>query len=93
MSELVLQRDDQLATRLSIVAREHYNGDPNAVVSDALRLLFLQPIRKDRRKIARLIDEIRAEVQAAGGVTEKEIDHLIKEYRQQKSGGNSPRYD
>lgn len=84
MPEFVLKLDDQLATRLSIVAQEHYNGDPNAVVSDALRLLFLQPIRKGRRKIARLIDEIRTEVQAAGGVTEKEIDHLIKEHRQQK---------
>ena len=45
---------------------------------------FVQPIRKDRRKIACLIDEIRTEVQATGGVTEKEIDHLIKKYRQQK---------
>ncbi len=84
MSELVLKLDDQLALRLSLVAQEQYDGDSNAVVSDALRLLFLQPIRKDRRKIARLIDEMRAEAQAAGGVTEKEIDHLIKEYRQQK---------
>jgi len=87
MSELVLKLDDQLATRLSILAQEHYDGDPNAVVSDALRLLFLQPIRKDRRKIVRLIDEIRAQVQAAGGVTEKKIDHLIREYRQQKGAG------
>jgi len=87
MAELVLRLDDQLAMRLSIVAQEQYDGDPNAVVSDALRLLFLQPLRKDRRKIARLIDEIRAEVQAAGGVTEKEIDYLIKEYRRQKRAG------
>ena len=87
MSELVLRLDDQLATRLSIIAQEQYDGDPNAVISDALRLLFLQPIRKDRRKIARLIDEMRAQVQAAGGVTEKKIDQLIKEYRQQKRVG------
>ena len=87
MSELVLRLDDQLATRLSVVAQEHYGGDPNAVVSDALRLLFLQPIRKDRRKIAHLIDEMRSQVQAAGGVTEKKIDHLIREYRQQKRAG------
>lgn len=87
MSELVLRLDDQLATRLSSIAQEQYDGDPNAVVSDALRLLFLQPIRKDRRKIARIIDEIRAEVQAAGGVPEKRIDQLIKKYRQQKRAG------
>lgn len=87
MSELVLKLDDQLASRLSIIAQEHYDGDQNAVVTDALRLLFLQPIRKDRRKIAHLIDEVRAEVQAAGGVTENEIDQLIKEYRQQKRAG------
>ncbi len=73
MSEIVMKLDDQLATRLSIVAQEHYDGDPNAVgaIGAMLRLLLLQPIRKDRRKIARLIDEIRAEVQAAGGVAEK----------------------
>lgn len=87
MAELVLKLDDQLASRLSLLAQEHYDGDQNAVISDALRLLFLQPIRKDRRRLARLIDEIRAEVRAAGGVAEKEIDRLIKEYRQQKSVG------
>jgi predicted transcriptional regulator len=87
MAELVLKLDDHLATRLSMIAQEQYDGDPNAVVSDALRLLFLQPIQKDRRKIAQLIDDIRVEVQAAGGVTEKEIDQLIKEYRQQKRAG------
>ena len=87
MSELVLKLDDQLATRLSVIAREHYDGDTNAVVSDALRLLFLQPIQKDRRKIAHLIDEIRAEVQAAGGVADSKIDRLIKEYRQQRRAG------
>ena len=87
MSELVLKLDDQIATRLSMVAQEQYDGDQNAVVTDALRLLFLQPIRKDRRKIAQLIDEIRAEVQAAGGVTEKEIDQRIKEYRRQNREG------
>ncbi len=49
MAELVLRIDEQLASRLSLVAREHYDGDQNAAISDALLLLFLQPIRKDRR--------------------------------------------
>lgn len=84
MAELTLKLDDQLAARLHSLAREHYNGDQDAVITDALRLLFLQPIRKDRRRLAQLIDEIRAEVQAAGGVTEQEIDHLVRQYRQQK---------
>jgi hypothetical protein len=84
MAELVLKLDDQLATRLSTTAQEQYNGDQNAIVSDALRLLFLQPIRRDRRRLAHLIDEIRAQVQAAGGVTEKQIDRLISEYRRHK---------
>lgn len=85
MAELVLKLEDQLATRLSRVAQEQYDGDQNAVVSDALRLLFLQPIRKDRRNMARLIDDIRAQVQAGGGVADKDIDRLITEYRQRKS--------
>ncbi len=87
MAELILKLDEELAIRLSTLAQEQYNGDPNAVVSDALRLLFLQPIRKDRRRLARLIDEMRAQVQAAGGATEKEIDRLIGEYRQRRRAG------
>lgn len=87
MTEMALKIEDHLAARLSKVAHEHYDGDQNAVVSDALLLLFLQPIRKDRRRLARLIDEIRDQVQAAGGVTEKDIDRLIAEYRQNKKNG------
>jgi len=84
MAELVLKVDDNLASRLSKVAREHYNGDQSAAVSDALLLFFLQPIRKDRRQLAHLIDEIRAQVHAAGGVTEKDIDRAIREFRQRE---------
>ncbi len=82
VAELTLKLDDQLATRLSSVAREHYEGDPNVVVSDALCLLFLQPIRKERRRVAKVIDEIRTHAQAAGGITEKEIDQAVAAYRQ-----------
>ncbi len=87
MAEMALKIEDHLAARLSKVAQEYYDGDQNAVVSDALLLLFLQPIRKDRRRLARLIDEVRGQVQAAGGVTEKDIDRLIAEYRQSKRAG------
>jgi hypothetical protein len=81
MSELVIRLDDQLASRLSEVVSEHYNGDQNSAVADALLFFFLQPIRKDRRRLARLIYEMREQVQAAGGVAEKDIARLIKEYR------------
>jgi hypothetical protein len=84
MAEMALKIEDHLAVRLSKVAREYYDGDQSAAIADALVLLFLQPIRKDRRRLARLIDEIRDQVHAAGGVTEKEIDRLIAEYRQSK---------
>lgn len=87
MTELVLTIDDHVASRLSKIAHEEYNGDQNAVISDALLLLFLQPIPKARREMAKLIYEIRTQVQAAGGITEDEIDHLIKQYRKKKRAG------
>jgi hypothetical protein len=87
MAELVLKIDDGIASRLSKLAHENYDGDQNAAVSDALLLLFFQPIRKERRQLARLIDEICGQVKAAGGVTEKDIDRLIAEYRQDKKTG------
>ncbi len=71
-------------SRLSKIAPEDYGGDQNTAVTDALLLLFLQPIRKDRRRLARLIYELREQVQAAGSVTEKDIDRLIDEYRERK---------
>ncbi|MCI0690673.1 hypothetical protein L0337_01555 [candidate division KSB1 bacterium] len=89
MAELVLKIDDGVASRLSKIAHENYDGDQNAVISDALSLLFLQPIRKERRQLARLIDEIRGQVEAAGGITEKDIDRLIVEYRQNKYPNSS----
>lgn len=85
MTELVLKVDDQIASHLSKIAQEEYGGDQNAVISDALLQLFLQPIRKDRRELAKLIYEIRTQVHSVGGVTDKEIDNLIKQYRKKKS--------
>jgi hypothetical protein len=87
MAELALKIEDYLVSRLSKVAKEQYDGDQNAAIADALLLLFLQPIRKDRRRLARLVYELREQVQAAGGVTEKDIDRLIREYRERKRAG------
>jgi hypothetical protein len=87
MAELALKIEDYLFSRLSKVANEQYDGDQNAVIADALLLLFLQPIRKDRRRLARLVYELREQVQAAGGVAEKDIDRLIREYRERKRAG------
>lgn len=84
MSELVIRLDEQLALQLSEIASHDYNGDQSAAISDALLLFFLQPLRKDRRRVAKLIFEMREQVQKAGGVSDKEITRLIKEYRQQK---------
>lgn len=67
MTELVLKIDDHIASRLSKIAEDEYNGDKNAVVADALLLLFLQSTPKERRELAKLIYEIRTQVQAAGG--------------------------
>lgn len=68
-------------SRLSKIAPEIF-GDQNATIADAL--LSLQPIRKDRRRLARLVYELREQVQTAGGVTEREIERLIREYRERK---------
>lgn len=84
MSELVIRLDEQLAAQLSELASHNYNGDQNAAISDALLLFFLQPLRKDRRRIARRIYEMREHAQKSGGVSESKIANLVKEYRQQK---------
>lgn len=81
MSEFVVRIDDQLASHLSRVAQERYNGDQDAAITDALMLLFLQPVQPERRRLAQLIYEIREQVQAAGGVTENDITRLVREYR------------
>jgi len=85
MTQLVLKVEDQIAFRLSKLAREEYHGDQSAAVSDALLLLFMQPIPKDRRDLAKLIYEIRTQVQSAGGVIEYQIGQFIKQYRRQKN--------
>jgi hypothetical protein len=72
-------------SRLSKIARKDYDRNKNAATNNAL--LSPQLIPKDRRRFARLICEIREQVQAAGGVAEKDIDRLIREYRERKRAG------
>jgi hypothetical protein len=62
-------------------------GDQIAALADALLLSFLPPIPKDCRRLARLVHELREQVQAAGGVTERDIERLIREYRERKRAG------
>jgi hypothetical protein len=55
MTELVFKVDDNLASRFSDFAKEKYDGDQNAALSEALLLLFLQPVgmraRTQKRKL------------------------------------------
>ncbi len=81
MSEIVIQLDDQLASRLSRVASEEFNGDKSAVISEALLLLFLQPIAPKRRKLAQSIYELREQARNSGGVSDQEISQLVHRYR------------
>ena len=87
MSEFTVRIDDLLASHLSRIAQERYAGDHNAAISEALLLLFLQPIQPERRRLAKLIFETRQQVRAAGGVTESEIARLVREYRKHKKAG------
>ena len=81
--EITLQLSPPLSESLKEVAEKRFKGNITAVLMAALDAYLNKDPRK-QRELKKLIDQIRQEVEARGGLDEKDLDRRIREYRRAK---------
>lgn len=81
--EVTLQLSPPLSESLRELANKQFKGNLEAVINVALEFYLDKNARK-RQQLKKLVREIQQEVQARGGIDEKDLDRRIREYRRVK---------
>ena len=84
MTELNIKVDDKLAKRFKELSSKKFHGDDSLAFEHALNTL-LSDEDLNMIRLEQIVEKIQDEIEAAGGVTEKEIDAYIAAYRREKS--------
>lgn len=78
--EVTLQLSPSLSESLKDIADKRFEGNLMAVLNAALEL-YLDTHAQRREQLKKVVQEIRREVEARGGLDEKDLDRRIREYR------------
>jgi hypothetical protein len=81
--EVTLQLSPPLSESLKEIADKRFEGNLTAVLNAALEL-YLGTQAQKREQLKKVVQEIRHEVEARGGLDEKDLDRRIREYRRAK---------
>jgi hypothetical protein len=83
MTELVLKVEDGLAEKFKQISLQKFQGDEAFAFEYAIKSLLSEKER-DMMRLEQIIEQIQDDIEAAGGMTDEEIDALILAYRRQK---------
>jgi len=83
MTELVLKIDENLAAKFREVSLQRFEGDDALTFELALKTL-LSNDELDMLRFEQIVEQIQDDIEAAGGMTDKEIDACIATYRKEK---------
>jgi hypothetical protein len=83
MTELKLKVDDIIAEKFKEVSLQRFEGDDALTFEIALKSR-LSNDELDLVRFEQIVGQIQDDIEAAGGMTEKEIDAYIATYRKEK---------
>lgn len=86
MTELVLKVEDILAEKFKEVSLQKFQGNDALAFEFALKSLLSEE-DLDMLRLEQIVEQIQDDIEAAGGMTGKEIDAYIAASRQQKLEG------
>ena len=81
--EITFELSPPLSKSIKEIANKQFKGNLTAVLNAALEFYLDKDARK-RQELKKLVREIQQEVQARGGIDEKDLDRRIREYRRAK---------
>ena len=83
MVEVTVQLTSPMSDSVREIANKQFEGSLPAVLNAALELYLNIQTRK-RQQLKKVVQQIRQEVEAQGGIDEEDLDRRIKEYRRTK---------
>lgn len=83
MVEVTVQLTHPMSDSIREIANKQFEGSLPAVLNAALELYLNTQARK-REQLKKVVQQIRQEVEAQGGIDEKDLEYRIKEYRRSK---------
>jgi hypothetical protein len=83
MVEVTVQLTSKMSDSVREIANKQFEGSLPAVLNAASELYLNIQTRK-REQLKKVVQQIRQEVEAQGGIDEEDLEHRIKEYRRTK---------
>lgn len=83
MIEVTLQLSTPMSSSIKEIANKQFEGSLSAVLQAALELYLNTQTRK-REQLKRIVQQIRDEVAAKGGIDEQDLESRIQDYRRKK---------
>ena len=83
MVEVTVQLASPMSDSVREIANKQFEGSLPAVLNAALELYLNIQTRK-RGQLKKVVQQIRQEVEALGGIDEEDLDQRIQEYRRIK---------
>lgn len=81
MTELVIKAEPQILDKFKSLSQQFYQGDDAAAFHEAVLALISLREKQDTTRLKAIIDKIRSDVEAGGGLTSAQIDQLVRESR------------
>jgi len=84
MAELVIKTEPDILDRFKILSQELYHGDETKTFNEAVLALISFQQRRDPSRLKALVDKIRADIEAGGGLSSAQIDKLVRDTRKRR---------
>jgi len=84
VTELVIKTEPQILDRFKSLSQEFYHGDEAKAFSEAVLALLSLHTKRDTTRLKAIVDKIRSDIEAGGGLTSAQIDQMVRESRQRR---------
>ena len=89
MTELLIKVQPEVAQEFKKISREVFQGNDNLTLQQAVQFLRLLSGGNHFERFWEIVEQIRERVIEAGGLSSKEIDHLVIEARARRRKSNA----
>jgi len=84
MTQLSIMTDPQILDRFKSLSQEFYQGDETKTFHEAVLALVSLRQKRSSARIEALVDKIQSDIESRGGLSDAQIDQLVRESRQRR---------